>query len=131
MRFHPSLIKLKKYVQKSDKKHKINLIYQTERYSNYFNTWKGNKKKSGGIILNIGVHFFDLMIWIFGNVLKNKIFYNKSYKARGILYLKKGEVNWNLSVKTVKKNIKPKVKRFIKIDEKILSFQILLIACMF
>ena len=105
---------------------KINLKYHTERYPEYFKTWKGNDIKSGGIILNIGVHFFDLMLWIFGNLKNSLVIYNNKFNAKGILYLEKAKVTWDLSVKKIKRKETPKVDRVIKFNNKEIEFQTLL-----
>ena len=123
LRTIPSLKKLKDKIEKSKKIHQVNLIYYTERNENYFQTWKGNNKKSGGTILNIGVHFFDLLIWLFGSLKNKKLEFINDYEAIGKLSLKKAEVNWKLVVKKIKtKNKKLKVYRSIKIGEKEITF---------
>ena len=124
LRNHPSLIKLKNKIKNSQKIHKVDLIYYTERDENYFKTWKGNTKKSGGIMLNIGIHFFDILIWIFGDVLEQKIFNLNNCQASGSLILKKAKIKWNLSVKSkkIKKMNNLKVYRSIKVDGKEIKF---------
>ncbi len=124
LRHHPSLIKLKQKVNQTNKIHKVDLLYYTERDQKYFKTWKGNNKKSGGIMLNVGVHFFDLLMWIFGGVENSKIFLLNQQNAKGLLKLKKAEITWNLSVKSIKnKNNKNlNVFRSIKIDGKEIKF---------
>ena len=122
LRFHPSILKLKKLADKTNKMNKINLKYHTERYPEYFKTWKGNDIKSGGIILNIGVHFFDLMLWIFGNLKNSLVIYNNKFNAKGILYLEKAKVTWDLSVKKIKRKETPKVDRVIKFNNKEIEF---------
>ena len=118
LRHHPSLLKLKKNIIYKKKISKVNLIYYTERDEKYFKTWKGNDRKSGGILLNIGVHFFDLLLWIFGDIIDFKISILNSYRAKGTLQLKKANVKWDLSVKSIKLNKKKKLKVFrsIKVD---------------
>ena len=112
LRHHPSLLKLKKNIIYKKKISKVNLIYYTERDEKYFKTWKGNDRKSGGILLNIGVHFFDLLLWIFGDIIDFKISILNSYRAKGTLQLKKANVKWDLSVKSIKLNKKKKIKSF-------------------
>ena len=79
LRFHPALIELKQKIdeakadeKRSDKKHEIDLTYITSRGRWYFISWKGDESKSGGIATNIGIHFFDMLIWIFGFVSKKR-----------------------------------------------------------
>ncbi|MCG8548830.1 MAG: Gfo/Idh/MocA family oxidoreductase, partial [Desulfobacterales bacterium] len=75
LRLHPALIELKEKLGHGhgDKIHEIDLTYITSRGKWYFNSWKGEEAKSGGIATNIGIHFFDMLIWIFGKVQKNVV----------------------------------------------------------
>jgi len=100
LRLHPSVVELKKMVDNGDpnKIYDINLQYITSRGKWYHISWKGDESKSGGIGTNIGIHFFDMLIWIFGNVLENEILENSEKTAVGYLELKKAKVNWRLSV---------------------------------
>ncbi|MBN2682038.1 MAG: Gfo/Idh/MocA family oxidoreductase [Bacteroidales bacterium] len=99
LRLHPSIIALKKKVEESPEKiHDIDLSYITSRGKWYHFSWKGNVQKSGGIATNIGVHFFDMLIWIFGDVKKNVVHYSDSGKAAGYLELEKARVRWFLSI---------------------------------
>ena len=68
LRLLPSIIELKKNIEKSNKIFDVDLTYITSRGKWYKNSWKGDFKKSGGIISNIGIHFFDILCWIFGSV---------------------------------------------------------------
>ena len=98
-RLHPSLIKLKKKIKKSvGNKHKIVLNYVTPRGKWYHYSWKGDFEKSGGIATNIGVHFFDMLIWIFGEVQNSFVECHTDYKASGYLELEKANVDWSLSI---------------------------------
>ena len=99
LRLHPSIIKLKEEVEKSiRKKHKIVLNYITPRGKWYHYSWKGNYDKSGGIATNIGIHFFDMLLWIFGDVKNSFVEYHTDMKASGYLELEKANVDWNLSI---------------------------------
>ena len=80
------------------KKHKIVLNYITPRGKWYHYSWKGNYDKSGGIATNIGIHFFDMLLWIFGDVKNNFVEYHTDMKASGYLELEKANVDWNLSI---------------------------------
>lgn len=100
LRLHPAIIDLKKRIEKekSDKKYDIDLTYITSRGHWYQISWKGNIQKSGGIATNIGVHFFDMLIWIFGNVQQNIVHLLEDNKAAGFLELEKARVRWFLSL---------------------------------
>lgn len=99
LRLHPSIIELKKQVnQNPDKIHDIDLSYITSRGKWYHFSWKGNVQKSGGIATNIGIHFFDMLIWIFGDAKKNIVHYSDDSKAAGFLELKNARVRWYLSI---------------------------------
>jgi UDP-N-acetyl-2-amino-2-deoxyglucuronate dehydrogenase len=97
---HPAIIALKEKIQKSpgDKIHHLNLTYITSRGKWYYRSWKGNVEKSGGIATNIGVHFFDMLTWIFGSVRENKIHVLTPDRAAGYLHLEKAEIRWFLSL---------------------------------
>lgn len=99
LRLHPSLIKIKKEVDNSkDKIFNVDLTYVTSRGRWYFYSWKGDIKKSGGIATNIGIHFFDMLTWIFGKVKNNIVHVMKDNKAAGYLELEKANVRWFLSL---------------------------------
>jgi len=100
LRLHPSVIALKKRIEKGpkDKIYDIDLTYIASRGNWYFISWKGDLQKSGGIATNIGVHFFDMLSWIFGNVKESIVHVLKENKAAGYLQLEKARVRWFLSV---------------------------------
>jgi len=100
LRLHPSVIALKEMVSQADKNKKfdVDLQYITSRGSWYHFSWKGDVNKSGGIATNIGVHFFDMLIWVFGSVLENKIEYHEASRAAGRLKLERANVKWQLSI---------------------------------
>jgi UDP-N-acetyl-2-amino-2-deoxyglucuronate dehydrogenase len=100
LRLHPSLIALKNKIDQfpNDKIHDIDLTYITSRGKWYFYSWKGNIAKSGGVVTNIGIHFFDMLSWIFGEVESLKVHQLTQNKAAGILHLKKARVRWFLSL---------------------------------
>ncbi len=100
LRLHPSIIALKEKIANSagDKIHDVDLTYLTSRGSWYFNSWKGDAGKSGGIASNIGIHFFDMLIWIFGGVKENIVHLLQEDRAAGMLYLEKARVRWFLSI---------------------------------
>lgn len=100
LRHHPSVIALKEMIEASDKERifDINLEYVTSRGNWYHYSWKGDVNKSGGIATNIGVHFFDMLVWIFGDVLENKVEYHEIKRAGGKLRLARANVKWHLSI---------------------------------
>ncbi len=100
LRLHPAIIGLKNKVEKeySGKKYNIDLKYITSRGKWYLISWKGDTSKSGGVATNIGVHFFDMLLWIFGSPKSNKVSLNDPTKMAGELELEKAFVKWSLSV---------------------------------
>jgi UDP-N-acetyl-2-amino-2-deoxyglucuronate dehydrogenase len=100
LRHHPSIIEMKREVEKSpvDKIFDIDLTYITSRGRWYSISWKGDIQKSGGVATNIGVHFFDMLTWIFGDVQENTVHISECDKAAGYLVLKRARVRWFLSV---------------------------------
>lgn len=100
LRLHPSIIALREKVQaaRPDKKFDVDLTYITSRGRWYFISWKGDLQKSGGIATNIGIHFFDMLIWIFGAVQKNVVHVMDADRGAGYLELENARVRWFLSV---------------------------------
>jgi len=103
LRLHPSIIALKEKVQKEleenpNKVYDIDLTYLTSRGKWYFVSWKGDESKSGGIASNIGVHFYDMLSWIFGEVKENIVHLKQPDANAGMLRLKNANVRWFLSV---------------------------------
>ncbi len=100
LRHHQSIINLKKAVdaRKSDKKYDIDLTYVTGRGNWYHFSWKGDVTKSGGIATNIGIHFFDMLVWIFGEMQSSEVHYTSQQKAAGFIELENARVRWFLSV---------------------------------
>jgi len=100
LRLHPSIIAFKEKVAMSstDKKFDVDLTYVTSRGNWYLNSWKGDDKKSGGIATNIGVHFYDMLHFIFGKLQSNRVHYSSGTKAAGYLEYERARVRWFLSV---------------------------------
>ena len=100
LRLHPSIIELKEKIENGpeDKIYDVDLSYITSRGKWYFISWKGDPAKSGGVATNIGVHFFDMLSWIFGDVEENIVHISDTNRAGGFLKLKKARVRWFLSV---------------------------------
>ena len=103
LRLHQSIIDLKEKVSKElaenpDKIYDIDLTYLTSRGKWYFESWKGKEEKSGGIASNIGVHFYDMLCWIFGEVEENVVHVKTADTNAGYFKLKNATVRWFLSV---------------------------------
>lgn len=115
LRHHPAIMALKEKVKNdpADKTYDIDLSYITSRGNWYHYSWKGNEEKSGGVPTNIGVHFFDMLTWIFGEVKENKTNLIKTDKAAGCLELERARVRWFLSIdyQDIPKEVKTAGKR--------------------
>ncbi|QXP74543.1 Gfo/Idh/MocA family oxidoreductase [Tenacibaculum sp. AHE15PA] len=100
LRLHPSIIALKKKVDAENKKGKydIDLTYITSRGNWYDASWKGDESKSGGIATNIGVHFYDMLSWVFGEVQENFVHLREKDKSAGYLEFENARVRWFLSI---------------------------------
>jgi len=100
LRHHPSLIELKNKIDNgpADKVYDIDLSYITTRGNWYGFSWKGDIQKSGGVATNIGIHFFDMLSWIFGDVKSNIVHISEHDKAGGYLELEKARIRWFLSI---------------------------------
>ena len=126
LRYNGILINLKKKIdkqKKTDKKLKVQIRYFTPRGNWYLSSWKSNKKLSGGLIYNIGVHFFDMMTWFFGEIKKNIIYKNNKDLISGKSIFNSAEVNWVLSTQIKSKlNKDLNSERFIKFNFKKINF---------
>jgi UDP-N-acetyl-2-amino-2-deoxyglucuronate dehydrogenase len=100
LRFHPKLMELREKLlkEKSDCQHEVNLTYVTARGHWYHTSWKGVPEKSGGIAMNIGIHLFDLIIWLFGETGECRVYYSDSNRMSGFLELERAKVKWFLSI---------------------------------
>jgi len=123
LRLHENVIALKKKVEEGpqSKVYDIDLTYQTSRGNWYYTSWKGDQNKSGGIATNIGVHFFDILSWIFGPIEENIVHLHTHDRAAGFLGLKQARVRWFLSInyETLPEKIKAtgqRVYRSMSID---------------
>ncbi len=127
LRLHPAIIELKKKYENTTQKHDIQLTYITSRGRWYDYSWKGNEERSGGILSNIGIHFFDMLIWIFGTVNNYDMISQTPKTMRGNLDLKNANIKWKLSVEDSELPIEAKLKnqktyRSIKIDNQEIEF---------
>lgn len=100
LRHHPAILELKKKVENSseDEIFDVDLTYLTSRGKWYYTSWKGDVSKSGGIASNIGVHFFDMLGWVFGDLKQNIVYEHSHDRASGFLEFKKARVKWFLSI---------------------------------
>lgn len=100
LRLHPSIIALKNKVKNSPKNKKIDvdLTYLTSRGQWYLKSWKGRLEKSGGVATNIGVHFYDMLHFIFGSMSKNEVYYRDEKTTSGYIEYEQARVNWFLSI---------------------------------
>jgi len=100
LRVHPSLIALREKLlqDKSGRKHEVCLTYITSRGRWYLVSWKGQMERSGGLATNIGIHFFDLLIWLFGSVEQNEVHVSDQTKVGGYMELERARVTWYLSI---------------------------------
>jgi UDP-N-acetyl-2-amino-2-deoxyglucuronate dehydrogenase len=127
LRYHPAIIALKEKIDNSpaDKIHTVNLQYVTPRGNWYQYSWKGDEQKSGGIISNIGLHFFDMLLWIFGNVKESQVQEYTPVKAKGQLQLEKANINWFLSIDkadNIGSNSTDTASRQLTVEESVIEF---------
>lgn len=100
LRVHPAITELRERIlrEPSDTKREVDLAYITSRGHWYLQSWKGNEKKSGGIATNIGVHFFDMLHFIFGKLQANRVHLSEETRAAGYLEYEHARVRWFLSI---------------------------------
>jgi UDP-N-acetyl-2-amino-2-deoxyglucuronate dehydrogenase len=100
LRLHPRIQELREKIQNGPKGkvYDVDLSYVTSRGNWYSISWKGDIQKSGGVATNIGIHFFDMLNWIFGNSKKNIVHVSEPHKAAGYLELENARVRWFLSL---------------------------------
>ena len=129
LRLHPVIQDLKKEIERgpAGKVYDVDLRYITSRGKWYHHSWKGEESKSGGIVTNIGIHFFDMLLWIFGKVTENKEVEIAEDHASGILQLEKANVKWFLSINSEHLPQEPKTNgkrthRSLKIQGKEVEF---------
>jgi UDP-N-acetyl-2-amino-2-deoxyglucuronate dehydrogenase len=129
LRLHPSIIALKKRIVEdpASRTYDIDLTYIAGRGKWYQYSWKGNEEKSGGIATNIGVHFFDMLVWLFGAPAENIVHLRTPTRAAGFLKLEKARVRWFLSLDAgdlpaSAKEAGKKTFRCITIDNEALEF---------
>jgi UDP-N-acetyl-2-amino-2-deoxyglucuronate dehydrogenase len=100
LRVHPSLVALKKKLTENPLKKKADIVltYVTSRGNWYLTSWKGDVERSGGLATNIGIHFFDMLLWLFGPMSVSEVHLFEPRKAAGYLELQNAKVKWYLSI---------------------------------
>lgn len=100
LRLHESIVNLKKRIDEGpkDKMYDVDLTYLTSRGHWYYTSWKGDITKSGGVATNIGVHFFDMLGWLFGEIKQNIVHVHSHDRAAGYLEFEKARVRWFMSI---------------------------------
>lgn len=98
LRVHPALVALRERLRASGRRHAVRMTYVTSRGAWYAYSWKGDEKKSGGVMTNIGVHFFDFLLWLFGPVEATAMTRRDDLGAAGTLTLARADVEWRLSI---------------------------------
>ena len=115
LRHHPAIIALREKVKNgpADKIYDVDLTYMTSRGNWYHISWKGDESKSGGITTNIGIHFFDMLIWVFGAVKGLEVFSLTEDTATGQIELERARVKWKLSIDymSIPEEVRAKGKR--------------------
>jgi len=123
LRYHPVVKALKRRLRGHRDKLDVSLRYITPRGLWYHRSWKGDEKRSGGLITNIGIHFFDMLIWVFGKVESYKLEEKSDSHVAGVLELERAKVDWSLSIDAsdLPEGVTEPL-RSLKIDEEYLEF---------
>src|SRR5262249_6340269 len=100
LRLHPALLALRRRLhdESPPRKHDVLLTYVTSRGGWYLVSWKGQKDRSGGLATNIGIHFFDLLLWLFRPVVGSEVHVANERRTGGLLELERARVRWFLSI---------------------------------
>jgi UDP-N-acetyl-2-amino-2-deoxyglucuronate dehydrogenase len=98
LRVHPTILALRERFANSNRRHKVELTYITSRGRWYHASWKGHEAKSGGVATNIGVHFFDMLSFVFGPVSRNEAHLREDERAAGSLECERADISWFLSL---------------------------------
>lgn len=129
LRLHPSVLALKEQIEKGSKtrQYDVKLTYITSRGPWYDISWKGIQEKSGGIAVNIGIHFFDMLGWLFGEPGENKLYLSDDRRMAGFIEFENAQVSWLLSVDSSDLPIpiepdKPQTYRSITVDGEEVEF---------
>ncbi len=97
LRLHPTLLALRAKLQQDSVSHDVRLTYITARGGWYDVSWKGSEERSGGVATNIGIHFFDLLLWLFGSADHVEIHLRENKRVAGSFELQRARVRWFLS----------------------------------
>lgn len=97
LRLHPAILALREKVAGAKRRHAVDLTYITSRGRWYYASWKGDEAKSGGIATNIGVHFFDMLSFVFGPLESQSVSLREPERAAGVLRYRNADVRWFLS----------------------------------
>ena len=109
LRLHPALMEFREKLRReSGKRHRVQLAYLTARGRWYDVSWKGVAERSGGIVTNIGIHFFDLLVWLFGEVQSSEVHLHEPKRAAGSLTLADADVEWYLSAEAADLPFEPR-----------------------
>jgi UDP-N-acetyl-2-amino-2-deoxyglucuronate dehydrogenase len=129
LRLHPSIIALKSMVENrpTDQTFEVDLTYIAARGNWYHASWKADLSKSGGIITNLGIHFFDTLLWIFGSMKESELFVYERDRASGYLELNRARIKWFLSTDVQalppsKTEEDRKTLRTMRVDNKMVDF---------
>lgn len=126
LRLHPAILELRNLYGNSTKRHKVELTYCTSRGRWYHASWKGEDTKSGGVATNIGVHFFDMLSFVFGPVSRSEAHLRNDSQAAGFMECARADVSWFLSVDAndLPENVKGKKTTFrsITVDGREVEF---------
>jgi UDP-N-acetyl-2-amino-2-deoxyglucuronate dehydrogenase len=103
LRVHERLLALRARLDAASRenpgvRHQVELSYVTARGPWYLVSWKGQREKSGGLMIDIGIHFFDMLLWLFGAAIETRVHLNEPRRAAGYLELERATVKWFLSV---------------------------------
>lgn len=129
LRLHPDIIALRDRILRdpSKKVHDVELTYITSRGRWYAHSWKGDLAKSGGIATNIGIHFFDMLCWLFGHVKSSVVHVQKEDRSAGFMEFDRARVKWFLSINaetlpTAARNANNRTYRSIRIEGEEIEF---------
>ncbi|NIM74337.1 MAG: Gfo/Idh/MocA family oxidoreductase [Gammaproteobacteria bacterium] len=111
LRLHPGLAELKKKIEgeRAGEKHDVTLAYITRRGQWYDSSWKGDIARSGGVSMNIGIHFFDMLIWLYGAVERTEVHLREDRRMAGWIELERAVVRWFLSIN--EQDLPPQVRQ--------------------
>ena len=127
LRLHPAVLALKEKIEaEPERSYDVDLTYVTSRGHWYAFSWKGDPAKSGGVATNIGIHFFDMLLWLFGGVVESEVQIANGDCTAGILTLQRAHVRWLLSIDTadLPANTRGRTYRSIKVNNTEVEFSV-------